>query len=182
MRCGLARASLRNDLPPAINLHACGLFAPTATTAKITGVLSQSAAVMVNAQADARHVADLKQRLASTSDDNQQSRRSAPATIAIQKPAKLSPSITTRSCQVMPRPIELSRDEAELIDEALMGHIKDREHFDPRMVELAEQLRDIWGWSRWDKRPGSGISTEEYESWLNRHSVWPAKALTSHPD
>lgn len=73
----------------------------------------------------------------------------------------------------MTRALEINRDQAELLDDLLRGYVeRDRNGFDIRAIDMAEDLRETWGWSRWDKRPESRISTEEYDKWVNRVFAW----------
>jgi hypothetical protein len=65
------------------------------------------------------------------------------------------------------RPLALTRDEAELLDQCLLEYVQRNQPlaFDVRAVRLAHALAQAWGMKTWPQRPDSGIATEDYARW-----------------
>ena len=72
----------------------------------------------------------------------------------------------------MTRALHLNRDQAEALDEILLTHVVNNPEFDIRLIDVAEELRKTWGWSRWDERKYSMISTADYDRWVESVMDW----------
>lgn len=74
----------------------------------------------------------------------------------------------------MTRALHLNRDQAECLDDILLEYVAKNQStgFDIRMIDVAEELRKTWAWSRWDKRQNPQVTTEDYDRWVQSVMDW----------